>query len=283
VTSALFTLVRRARVESGETGTTGAERDMAEVPGIRTFVTSVARVEEVHPHLRRIVFGGGDLAGFEPLGPDTFVYVLLPPPGGTELTVDAAFTWEAHRRTPEEERAVGAYYTVRRWDPVRREIEALFVLHGDEGHASAWAGRAAVGDPVALWGPRTSYAPPADTEWYLLVADETGLPAVAAIIESLPEQVPVRVLAEVGSVDEHQPLPERDTVEVTWLHRDGVPAGTTTLLADAVSGLSWRGGRAYAFGGGESRAMTDVRAHLRRVVGLRRDQVSMVAYWRHDT
>ena len=47
--------------------------------------------------------------------------------------------------------------------------------------------RARPGDPVALWGPRTAYAPPAGTDWYLLVADETGLPAVAAILESLPE------------------------------------------------------------------------------------------------
>ena len=38
--------------------------------------------------------------------------------------------------------------------------------------------------PVALWGPRTGFEPAAETDWYLLVADETGLPAVAAILAS---------------------------------------------------------------------------------------------------
>ena len=30
-------------------------------------------------------------------------------------------------------------------------------------------------------------------------------------------------------------MPASPTFEVTWLHRDGAPVGTTTLLADAVA------------------------------------------------
>ena len=121
---------------------------------------------------------------------------------------------------PPEEQPVGAYYTVRAWRPEVAELDMLFVLHG-EGHASGWAARARRGDPVALWGPRTGYHPPADTDWLLLVADETGLPAVAVILEQLPAGMPARVLAEVADEHEHQDLPVRQGVEVTWLHRDG--------------------------------------------------------------
>jgi NADPH-dependent ferric siderophore reductase len=70
-------------------------------------------------------------------------------------------------------------------------------------------------------------------------------------------------------------------VEVTWLHRDGAPPGTTDLLADAVRALPWPGGTPYVWGGGESRAMTAVRRHVRREVGLAREAVTLVAYWRH--
>ena len=48
---------------------------------VRTFLTKVHAVEDVHANLRMITFAGGDLATFEPAGPDTFLYVLLPPRG----------------------------------------------------------------------------------------------------------------------------------------------------------------------------------------------------------
>jgi NADPH-dependent ferric siderophore reductase len=281
VTAELFALVTRAREQSGEDGVTSIERLMAEMSGIRTFLTEVAAVEDVHGHLRRITFAGGDLSGFAPLGPDTFLHLLLPPPGRTELTVDRSFSWERVGDMPEGERPVGAYYTVRAWRPERAELDMLFVLHGDAGPASAWAHRARPGDPVALWGPRSAYHPPPGTDWYLLVADETGLPAVANILESLPEGTVARVFAEVAGEAERQDLPTSPTFEVTWLHRDGAPAGTTTLLADAVRAMPWPGGTPYVWGGGESRAMTAVRKHVRGSIGLPRESVSLVGYWRH--
>jgi NADPH-dependent ferric siderophore reductase len=282
LTGALLGLALRARAESGEPGQTSAERELTQLAAIRTFLTSVTAVEDVHPHLRRITFAGGDLATFSPIGPDTFLYVLLPPPGRDALTIDQSFTWEQLRQMPPEEQPVGAYYTVRAWRPEVAELDMLFVLHGDEGHASRWAARARPGDPVALWGPRSGYHPPEDTDWVLLVADETGLPATAAILEQLPEGMPARVVAEVASPEERQELPERPGVEVTWLSRDGAPAGTTTLLADAVRSSAWPAGKPYVWGGGESRAMTAIRRHVRDERGLDRASVSLVAYWRRD-
>jgi NADPH-dependent ferric siderophore reductase len=117
--------------------------------------------------------------------------------------------------------------------------------------------------------------------WLVLAADETGLPAVAAILEQLPPGMAARVFAEVANGDEHQPLPERPDTVVTWLHRDGRPAGTTTLLADAVGASTWPAGIPYVWGGGESHAMTAVRRHVRDVRGLDRTHVSLVAYWRY--
>jgi NADPH-dependent ferric siderophore reductase len=280
LTAGLFGLVARAREVSGEPGQTSAERELAEMSAIRTFVTRVVAVADVHPHLRRITFGGGDLTRFAPLGPDTFLYVLLPPPGADGLTIDRSFTWEAYAAMPPHEQPVGAYYTVRAWRPEVAELDMLFVLH-DVGHAGSWAARAEPGDPVALWGPRSAYHPPADVDWVLLVADETGLPAVAGILEQLPADVPALVVAEVADAAEHQDLPMRPGTDVTWLHRDGASAGTTTLLADAVAASVWPDGTPYVWGGGESHAMTAVRRHVRDARGLDRTHVSLVAYWRH--
>jgi NADPH-dependent ferric siderophore reductase len=257
------------------------ERTAREIMAIRTFLTHVVAVEDITPHMRRITFGGGDLATFEPAGPDTFLYLLLPPSGRDELTVDRSFTWAAHAEMSDEDTPVGAYYTLRHWRPEAGELDILCVLHDDAGPASSWASRARPGDPVALWGPRSAYHPPAGTDRYLLVADETGLPAVAVILETLPSGTAATVYLEVADAAEQLALPGSPSYDVTWLHRDGAPPGTTTLLADAVRAMPWPGGAPYVWGGGESRAMTAVRRYVRHEVGLPREAVSLVAYWRH--
>lgn len=182
---------------------------------------------------------------------------------------------------PEWQRPVGAYYTVRRWRPERAELDAWFVLHGDEGPASAWAHVARPGDPVALWGPRSAWSPPATTSQHLLVADDTGLPAVGAILEHLEPGIPDVVVAETAGADDRPELPLRDRLEVRWLDRDGARPGTTTLLVEGVAALDLDVDGLYAYGGAESRAVTAVRALLRRRWGCSREQVSMVGYWRH--
>lgn len=282
LTTALLELVSRASAEAGERGDTAAERQLAEVARIRTFLTEVAEVTDLNPHLRQITFRGGDLTSFEPAGPDTFLFLLLPPPGRTELGIDQNFTWEAHARMEEADQPDGGYYTVRRWRPEVAELDVCIVLHGDAGHVSAWAARAKPGDRVALWGPRTAYHPPAGTDRLLLVADETGLPTVAVILEHLPPGTSAQVVAEVDTEAERHELPASPAIAVTWVHRDGAEPGTTTGLADAVRALPPLTGTPYVWGGGESRAMTAVRRHVRDERGLDREAVSLVAYWRHQ-
>jgi NADPH-dependent ferric siderophore reductase len=281
ITAALFALMMRARDADPSGEATSAERAMAEVAAIRTFLTTVESVSEVHPHLRRITFSGGDLVDFEPGGVDSFVYVLAPPPGCDHLAIDQSFTWEQHASMPEDIRPIGAYYTVRRWHPDAKRLEALFVLHGDEGQASAWAARAKPGDPVALWGPRTGYEPPAATDQLLLIADDTGLPAVAAILDQMPDGVTATVIAEVSGPAEQQELRDAANIDVRWLYRGAAEAGTTKLLIEAVRALPVPTATTYVWGAGESRTMTAIRKYLRKELGFPREAISLVAYWRH--
>jgi NADPH-dependent ferric siderophore reductase len=271
-------------------------------PRLRTHLTHVARVEHRTPRVRRITFAGGDLATFEPLdAPDQFLYLLLPPPGRDELTIDASFTWEGFYLMPEADQPVGAYYTVRHHRPARAagsggaglgEIDIDMVLHEPAGHgsaregaSSAWAERARPGDPVALWGPRTTFTPPRDpgepVDWWLLVADDTGLPAAAAILDWLPPDATAHVIVEVADEDERIPLGGGPGVQVQWLYRGPAPAGTTTALVDAVRSLALPPGRPYVWGGAESRTMAEIRRYLRREVGYPRERVSLTPYWRH--
>ncbi|HET8931688.1 MAG TPA: siderophore-interacting protein [Acidimicrobiales bacterium] len=261
-----------------------AERSVTDgLTRYKTYLTQVSAVADVHDHLRRITFAGGDLVDFAPVGPDMFCYLLLPPPGQTELTIDQQFSWEACIEMPEATRPVGGYYTVREWRSASHELDVLAVLHDHAGPASSWVARAQPGDPVALWGPRTTWQPPADTDRYLLVADETGLPAAAVIIESLPAGTPIRLVAQVVDETTHQDLAVTPTTEVTWLHhRDAPTAERVAQLREAVIGQVWSEGTTYVWGGGESRGLTMVRRYVRDEVGLPAEAVELVAYWRAE-
>ena len=117
---------------------------------IQTFVTSVARIEQrAHP-FTRVTFRGGDLVHFRPIGPDQFLYLLLPPAGRTDLTIDASFEWSQYQQMPERERPIGAYYTVRHYRANEAEIDVDIVRHGHDGQVGTWLRQVGPGNPVAL-------------------------------------------------------------------------------------------------------------------------------------
>jgi NADPH-dependent ferric siderophore reductase len=261
-------------------GLSGENAVAVDVPH-RTFISEVAAVVDITPRLRQITFHGG-LDDYESLGGDEFLYVLLPPRGRHVLTIDTDFSWSDVDDMPEPDRPAGAYYSVRRWRPEQQSLDMWFVVHGDEGAASAWASRATPGQPVGLWGPRRSFAPPVGTGSYLFVADETGFGAVASLLEQLlvdDPDVSVRVIAEADGDAGRVALPRGPGIRVRWLDRAGRAPGSTSLLLDAVRNLEVNPG-VYAFGAGESRRITAVRQYLRNDVGLDTQQVVMTGYWR---
>jgi NADPH-dependent ferric siderophore reductase len=272
----LFALLRTARTRAGATvPLTSLEQELEQTANLHTFVTAVEQVDDVTPALRRIVVRGG-LDGFVPRGPDQFVYVMVPRPGGDPSLIAPGFRMEHFQQMPETERPAGAYYTVRRWDAERGAMELWFVLHHEDAGVGGWARRAQPGDRVALWGPRTSFAPPADTQTLLLVADESGLAATAAILEELDPGVRAHVVVETSDADHVVELPSRPQVSVTWLFR----AHSARRLADEVRHLDLDPTGLYAFGAAEAGEVDACRRHLRQERALSPAQVRMVAYWR---
>jgi NADPH-dependent ferric siderophore reductase len=257
-------------------------RQMNQIP---TLIGEVVANRELTPRMRRVTIGGEDLARFVPKGPDQFVYLLLPPAGQNQLTVDSGFTWTGYRRMPKELQPVGAYYTVRHHRPEDHEIDLDIVLHeshtSEGGHASRWAATAAAGEPVALWGPRVSYEPPETTSEIYVFVDETGIPAASCIAESTPALLRAHVFIEVGGPADEVPIGGNDDVEVEWLHRNGTPPGSTSLLADAARATPRPDpATVYVYGGAESRVMASIRKHVRRTWRVPKESVSLVPYWR---
>jgi NADPH-dependent ferric siderophore reductase len=214
---------------------------------LHTGVATVAAIAQVTPAMRRFTLRHPAFAdpGIEQPGE---IITLGWPVDGEPLVLPALGWRFPGGRTAQHWRN----YTVRAYDSGRATIDVDFFLHGAAGRASAWAERARVGEEIGFAGPRTHWVPSPEAEWSLLVADETGLPALLAILETLPAGHRCIAVAAVAGEAERQAVCSRAEVELHWVRH---------LLA-AVARLALPDGPGQAWGGGESRVMRDVRRHL---------------------
>ena len=206
-----------------------AETAPRERPAYRSFRVQVARVERIAPHFTSVTFVGDDLDQFGTAGLDQRVKVVLPLPEiGFAAFPEGDDWYSAWRELPAELRNPFRTYTVRAVRPDLREVDVVFVGHGDAGPASAWALTAAAGDEIVLIGP-DELSPgrnvgidwrPGDVDTLLLAGDETAAPAIAAILESLPSDATGIALIEVPAHGDRLAVRAPAGVEVRWLARD---------------------------------------------------------------
>ncbi|MBX9244034.1 siderophore-interacting protein [Actinotalea ferrariae] len=239
---------------------------------------TVQRVEELSPTMRRVALGGPDLDGFEAHGPADHVKVFFPEEPGSELTMPVLT--EGRWVNRDDATLVYRDYTVRTVAAGSDELLIDMVVH-EHGPAGRWAAQAEPGQVLGTLGPRGSAIMPLDRDTYLLAADETGVPALLNWFDRLPEEAYVRAFVEVGEPGHEVDLPGGVRAEVTWLYRNGTPAGGTTLLQDAVGAALVQPptGSLWAWAAGEASAVRAIRAHL-AAAGMGRDSYAMTGYWR---
>jgi NADPH-dependent ferric siderophore reductase len=251
---------------------------------------SVAGIDQLTPHMRRITFTGDKLAEYPNDGPATHFKLLLPAPGQTEIALPTAgpdgLVWP-------EPRPIRRTYTPRYIDRDARQLVVDFALHGDgnDGPATKWAAAAQVGDQLVVTGARGSYRIDPDAAWTLLVADETALPAVGTILDDAPAGARVLLVAEVADEAEELKLGTAADLTTAWCHRGADRTAPGTLVARAVQDMPLPAGRGACWIGLEASAMRTVRRHLLGERGLDREQLYTRGYWKigaadhpdHDT
>lgn len=230
----------------------------------------VARIERLSPRMLRIGFVGPDLHDFAWRGPA----------GHLKLVVPAAGEHEAPMPTPDGPRSpLMRTYTPRRFDAVAQRLDIDFVLH-DHGPAGRWAMRARVGDRLAMLGPAPGYVIDPEAAWFLLIGDDTALPAFETILDELPASARAIVRVEVSDMGEARPLRSAAAVDIRWLPRGEDPrrAGEGLLAAlREMPALPRGAGRVYV--GCEARAMRLLRAQLLEGHGVDRARLVTRGYW----
>jgi NADPH-dependent ferric siderophore reductase len=244
----------------------------------RLRLAQVARAEQITPSMRRITLTGEDLEGFTSAAADDHVKLFFPAPGQERPVLPVAGP-DGPIYPDGAVRPVMRDFTPRRFDATRRELVIEFVLHGD-GPACEWAGKAAPGDWIGVGGPRGSLLIPDDYTTYLLVGDETALPSIARRLEEMHSDRSAIALIEVASRNERYPLRSAANVAVTWLYRDGVAAGASPLLEQALTSLVLPSEDTHAWLAGEIETIRRLRGLLTATKGFSRDQIRAAGYWR---
>jgi NADPH-dependent ferric siderophore reductase len=172
-------------------------------------------------------------------------------------------------------------YTIRRFDPSVPAVTIDVSLHGT-GPGTDWIRSATAGDHIDAIGPRGKVTVRNETDWHLFIGDETGLPGVLAMIESLPPGSAAIALLEVdGPADEQQPtIDQAPGIDLRWLHRlERSAPGDDVLFIEALSACDLPAGRGHAYISAESRVVRAIQRVLGEM-GLDPEQISGKAYWR---
>jgi NADPH-dependent ferric siderophore reductase len=291
-------------------------------PANRAYAVEVEAVQRLSPSFTRVIVTSDDFADLGCDGPDQRIKVVLPLPETGLRSFPVGHDWyEKWRLLPDADRNPIRTYAIRRADRATRRRVVDFVAHGDVGPASRWAATARVGDQLTVIAPdATSDEDAGGHEWnpgratsLLIAGDETAVPAIAAILESLPAPARGTAFVEVPYEGDALALDKPAGIDLVWLPRaptgasygerltaavrawaigrarpgpKPAPTATATDDLDAEPDLLWdvpeppEGEGLYAWLAGEAGAITGLRRFLVRDLGIDRSRVAFMGYWK---
>lgn len=223
--------------------------------GTRRLQFEVTGSRQLTPHMQRLELTAAELDGF------TYA------PGQDMMLLVAA----------DGNRPVRRRYTIRHLDQTQRRVTLDVVLHG-EGPGERWVRAATPGDRIEGIGPRGKITTSPAADWHLFMGDESALPAIFTMTESLPGDSEATVVLEVPGPDDEQELSAPARTRLTWLHRlDGTAGDPAALRAEAAE-VELPAGRGQAYLFGEAKVVLALREVL-TARGLAPEQISPKAYW----
>ena len=219
---------------------------------------NVAEKTYLTPNMIRIVLTGEELEGFTSPVADDNIKIFVPDETGA---------------------TVKRSYTPRGYDAVNGRLVLDFAVH-QAGPATRWALDVLPGDKAQIGGPRGSKLIIGDIERWLLIGDETALPAIARRLEDAKaEQKMVCIITVPGEAD-RQSFETSADAEIIWVHRDelGVSPTDHQSLIDTLSKLDLGEGD-FVWLAAEGGVTRKLRAHLMEDRGLDAKWIKATGYW----
>lgn len=162
-------------------------------------------------------------------------------------------------------------YTVREFDAASSTMVFDVVLHAHESPMMRWAASAKVGDRIHFTGPRQHFPIPAGRKVALFL-DETGIPALYALLQQWPQGVHATGWVATDDAAAFAELPKVFGVKLHRIGQHDSLAPHARALAEPKDYVVW--------GAGERDDMRAVRQYFRDTVGLGKDAVAIAGYWK---
>jgi NADPH-dependent ferric siderophore reductase len=240
-------------------------------------VRSVFTVKEkafITPHYIRVVLHMSDeqVELFRNVKIGSNNKIFLPLPGTNQVIfpdeIDTDLNKTSVRRT----------YTTRHIDYLKKEIFIDFIAHGDNGPASHWANQAIAGSNIGMAmkvGNRPLFP---NVEYYLLVADSTGIPVISAILEQLPANVEVHAIIEVFNKEDELLLNSKANLSVEWIYNTHPEHSSN--LADIVRKRDFPIRNRFLFAATEYATAKDLKIYFRDEQYWQSGEYSITSYWK---
>ena len=216
---------------------------------------AVTRVERLTPHMIRVTLWGPDMDDFVSAAPDDHIKLFFP--------------GEADQPEMRD-------YTPRRFD-ADGFLVLDFVDH-EAGPAADWARAALPGDRLQIGGPRGSAVVEGDIAAWLLIGDETALPAIGRRIEELAPGVPVTSIVAVPGAADEQVFESEAVHRAVWLHRPLEQATDPAPYLEALRGVELAPGT-FVWIAAEAGVARAIRDYLTAERGLPLPWLKAAGYW----
>ncbi|WP_052466134.1 siderophore-interacting protein [Mobilicoccus massiliensis] len=247
------------------------------VPPKRTscpqFVARVAGVRDLSPMFRRVTLDAPELETLERLGADEYVGLFMPRPGVPVQLPPAGDNPRGElTRVPEDVRPDLRWYTIRAQRGSQIDIDIVNSAH--DGPGARWTRAVRPGDEVGVRVQGALYAGAPAGGHQVLLADETGLPGLLAILEAHPDRA-LTALVEVPTAE--------------FVHDEVVAAGVPVVLrGDSAPGSALLAELEqaivapidYAWVCAEAGTIAACRRHLVKQRGVSRRAVMASGFWR---
>lgn len=224
----------------------------------------VNAVEQLTPNMRRVTLQGEDLANLPEDAEGGYLKLNFP--------------------GKDPDKPILRTYTVSRYRPEIHEIDIDFMLHShsndsSNGIAATWAMQARTGDKMAIFGPSPATYINSHADWFLMAADMTALPALAANMPRLPADAHGYIVIEIMSKEDQQELTIPAGMKLIWVVNPE-PGSDQSPLHQSIKELEWLDGQVSVWSACEFKTMKKLRQYFREQRNVDKSQIYISSYWK---
>ena len=238
--------------------------------------------EFVTPHLIRVYLENNDVSFFEDTTLGGTCTLLFPPLGIRDIHYAEYDEMNKKWVSPSDKfKPVSRTYTLRNIDAANNQVVIDIANHGLNGPGSRWANEAKIGDRigVSMKSKKKDLAP--KTDFILLAADLTGLPAISTIIESLPANTKGIVCVEVPTENDIHTIETKANLEFKWIINPEVGNGTALHTLVKKQNLPKRKeGKRFAYIAGESKSVKEIKSFFKDDLEWKKDEFYCTSHWK---